>query len=181
MHVLPYGTDSSFLLLCVVRNHDLQQRQWVWAQSLRSVCEDELKFGGSRMWREGDHIDLGHVDIVVTQCQRPNHLQHVVWLCKYLTKSTLKWLKGTKREYCAFIQCIVQQFDFKFKKLDISWHYFHSWPDKQFKIKQNWTTECEFILRECAPVWQKATVWSSERISVGLETGQAHKQDTHQL
>lgn len=26
------------------------------------VCEDELKFGGSRMWWEGDHIDLRHID-----------------------------------------------------------------------------------------------------------------------
>lgn len=34
------------------------------------MCEDELKFEGSRMWPEGDHIDLGDVDTAVTQCQQ---------------------------------------------------------------------------------------------------------------
>lgn len=67
MHVLPYGTDSSFLLLCVVRNQVPTERASVSSEFAKCVCEDELKVE-SRMWREGDHIDLGHVDIVVTQC-----------------------------------------------------------------------------------------------------------------
>lgn len=48
------------------------------------VCEDELKFGGSRMWWEGDHIDLGHIDtralavISTRQHLHQNRLQHVL-------------------------------------------------------------------------------------------------------
>lgn len=56
------------------------------------VCEDELKFGGSRMWWEGDHIDLDVLDlcgqepcrtralVVISTRQHlhQNRLQHVL-------------------------------------------------------------------------------------------------------
>lgn len=55
------------------------------------LCEDELKFGESRMWQQGDHIDLGHVDTVVPQCQHVTKPFLECFVAFYL-KCTFHWL-----------------------------------------------------------------------------------------